>query len=133
LAKDVFLPLHVFFSGVGGQPKTERLVVVEKNVQWQEDVLRNATLTTSILHGKSPGLHTLKVWMVDPGIVVDAIMLDANAGKVAGYLWPSKPGSPKTQLRLLRLNNAEGRKWRTLTFKYRKVRSEFDRRIDCFT
>jgi hypothetical protein len=45
----------------------------EHNHGWQENVLRNAALTASIHQVSSPGKHTLKIWMVDPGIVLDAI------------------------------------------------------------
>jgi hypothetical protein len=45
----------------------------EHNRVWQQNVMRNAALTSSMPSVTAPGLHTLKIWMVDPGIVIDAI------------------------------------------------------------
>jgi hypothetical protein len=45
----------------------------ERNRTWQENVLRNAALASSIVQGANPGQHVLRIWMVDPGIVLDAI------------------------------------------------------------
>ena len=39
------------------------------------------------LHIDSPGEHTLKIWMVDPGIVIDKIMIDTG-GLKESYLGP---------------------------------------------
>jgi hypothetical protein len=60
----------------------------ERDPQWQENVLRNAALTTSRHTLSAAGLHTLKIWMVDPGIVLDAVLVDDDADDVSGYLWP---------------------------------------------
>ncbi len=62
----------------------------ENNRQWQQDVLRNAALTTSTHNIPSAGLHTLKIWMVDPGIVIDAIAAETGTPKPLGYLWPAE-------------------------------------------
>ena len=59
----------------------------ETDRHWQEDVLRNAALTASVHSIAAPGLHTLKIWMVDPGIVIDAIIGDGD-NAASGYLWP---------------------------------------------
>jgi hypothetical protein len=59
----------------------------ETDRHWQENVLRNAALTTSVHILVHPGLHTLKLWMVDPGIVIDAIIGDGGDGPL-GYSWP---------------------------------------------
>jgi hypothetical protein len=60
----------------------------ETDRHWQENVLRNAALTTSVHAIAPPGLHTLKIWMVDPGIVVDTIIGDGGDGGRLGYTWP---------------------------------------------
>jgi hypothetical protein len=67
----------------------------EHNRQWQEDVLRNAALTTSMHHLAVPGRHTLKIWMVDPGIVLDAIAADGGSGEPLGYVWPAETRAPQ--------------------------------------
>ncbi len=66
----------------------------ETDRHWQENVLRNAALTTSVHDIAHPGLHTLKIWMVDPGIVIDTIIGDAGNGPL-GYSWP--PETPNLQ------------------------------------
>lgn len=60
----------------------------ERDPQWQEDVLRNAALTSSVHAITGPGLHTLKIWMVDPGIVLDAIIGYGGTPPELGYTWP---------------------------------------------
>ena len=60
----------------------------ETDRRWQENVLRNAALTTSVHAIAHFGPHILKIWMVDPGIVVDAIIGDSGDGGGMGYTWP---------------------------------------------
>jgi hypothetical protein len=62
----------------------------ERNRQWQENVLRNAALTASVHAVAQPGLHTLKIWMVDPGIVIDAIAAENGGDQKLGYVWPEE-------------------------------------------
>jgi hypothetical protein len=52
------------------------------------DVLANLRrLTTTVRIIASPGRHTLTVWMVDPGVVLDKLVLDFNPPKDS-YLGP---------------------------------------------
>lgn len=60
----------------------------ETDRPWQEDVLRNAAVGSNSLAVAAPGLHTLKIWMVDPGIVIDSIAATDGQGQAPGYLWP---------------------------------------------
>ena len=60
----------------------------ETDRQWQENVLRNAALTSSVHPVTRPGLHTLKIWMVDPGIVIDALEGETAGAAKLGYIWP---------------------------------------------
>ena len=62
----------------------------ESDKRWQENVLRNAALTSSVQPVAGPGLHTLKIWMVDPGIVIDAIAGENNTGENLDYVWPAE-------------------------------------------
>ena len=41
-----------------------------------------------------PGLHVLKPWMVDPGLVVDAIIGDGGGVAGLGYTWPLETWNP---------------------------------------
>jgi hypothetical protein len=59
----------------------------ETDRRWQENVLRNAAPTASVQTIATPGLHTLKIWMVDPGIVIDTIIGDGGDAPL-GYVWP---------------------------------------------
>jgi hypothetical protein len=66
----------------------------ETDKRWQENVLRNAALTSSVHSIANPGLHVLKIWMVDPGIVIDAIEAETTGAAELGYVWP-----PETRIR----------------------------------
>jgi hypothetical protein len=92
------------FSVVTGQPQRYAIAVDdaplqiislpvsqdEHDRQWSENVLRNAALTTSLHPLAAAGLHTLKIWMVDPGIVVDAVMADDGHAGQPGYVWSAE-------------------------------------------
>jgi len=57
----------------------------ERDRRWQENVLRNlAEGSTTNLIGRA-GLHTLKVWMVDPGMVLDQIQAQTAGAGPSGY------------------------------------------------
>lgn len=62
--------------------------VDERDRTWQESVLRNASLATSTHDLGRPGLHTLNVWMVDPGLVMDTILMDGGCVQALGHGWP---------------------------------------------
>jgi hypothetical protein len=61
------------------------------NKEW-EDSVRNASRTIRSTHELSkPGFHTLKIWMVDPAVVLEKIVVDLG-GLKPSYLGP--PMSP---------------------------------------
>ncbi len=62
----------------------------ETDRRWQENVLRNAALTASVHVMARPGAHTLKIWMVDPGIVLDTIAGQTGPEPDLGYTWPAE-------------------------------------------
>ncbi len=66
-----------------------KLSTNEKDGWWQENVMRNAAITTSQHTVKTAGAHTLKIWMVDPGIVIDTIAADYGSNPKLGLLWPN--------------------------------------------
>ena len=72
----------------------------ETDRHWQEDVLCNAALTWSIHSIAQPGLHTLKIWMVDPGVVLDTIFAESGGVEDRGYVGPPETAlkKPNTQL-----------------------------------
>lgn len=57
---------------------------------WNEAVGRNIKIITSAHSIDGPGEHVLKFWMVDPGLVLQKIVVDA------GGLKPSYLGPPES-------------------------------------
>ena len=62
-------PTIVDFSAESGESG-------ESGARWSEGRLRNVLLSTSQHALTRPGRHTFKLWMVDPGVVVDKLVLD---------------------------------------------------------
>ena len=54
---------------------------------WETSVKNNARFVSARLPLVTPGYHTLKVWMVDPGVVVQKLVVDMG-GLKASYLGP---------------------------------------------
>jgi hypothetical protein len=56
---------------------------------WEQSVRDNARYVTSKHPIAAAGYHTFKVWMVDPGVVVERILIDTPASaKAVSYLGP---------------------------------------------
>jgi hypothetical protein len=62
----------------------------ERDPKWQENVLRNLSEAADTSSITQPGLHTLNVWMVDPGIVIDEIIASTGGAREVGYLGPAE-------------------------------------------
>lgn len=62
---------------------------VEWSSQWSLNVLQGAAVSESSHTVSAPGEHTLKIWMVDPGVVIDKIII-GNAP--ASHLGPPETG-----------------------------------------
>jgi hypothetical protein len=59
------------------------------NRDWEQSVSDNARYVTSKHRIAEPGYHTFKVWMVDPGVVLERILIDTPASAHAfSYLGP---------------------------------------------
>jgi len=54
---------------------------------WPETVLNQSRHLQATLNIPDPGHHTLKIWMVDPGVIVEKIILDTG-GLKRSYLGP---------------------------------------------
>jgi hypothetical protein len=65
----------------------------ERSPRWQQNVSRNAAINVTRHTVSAPGAQTLRIWMVDPGVVVDKMVLDL------GGLKPSYLGPPETAVR----------------------------------
>ena len=60
--------------------------------KWADNVLRNASINRSVHIISEPGKHTLKFWVIDPGVLLQKIMIDF------GGLKPSYEGPAETRL-----------------------------------
>jgi hypothetical protein len=54
---------------------------------WEKSVADNIIISTSAHHLKTPGKHTIKFWRVDPGVVLEKIVID-RGGLKPSYLGP---------------------------------------------
>jgi hypothetical protein len=90
-----FLPDRDFKIGISFDDETPQiLTVVPKefnaqngNREWEKTVMDNTRYVAGKLSVAEAGFHTLKVWMIDPGIVLEKIMLDTGGVKPS-YLGP---------------------------------------------
>ncbi|SDH05619.1 glycosyl hydrolase 115 family protein [Nonomuraea jiangxiensis] len=57
------------------------------NRQWERNTSENVTVTTTTHPITTPGVHTVKFWMVDPTVVLQRIVLDTG-GLLPSYLGP---------------------------------------------
>jgi hypothetical protein len=57
------------------------------NRDWERTVSDNVRKVTAALELPGPGAHTLKVWMVDPGVVLQKIIVDCGGARPS-YLGP---------------------------------------------
>ena len=64
------------------------------NRAWEQDVVNQARRCQATLNIARPGYHTLKVWMIDPGVVLEKIMVDMG-GLKQSYL-----GAPESYRQL---------------------------------
>ncbi|WP_049917106.1 glycosyl hydrolase 115 family protein [Halogeometricum pallidum] len=68
----------------------------EHDPEWQENVLRGAALGTTTHAVESAGGHTLRMWALDPGLVVDRIAVYAD-GERETYLGPRETAVPGSE------------------------------------
>jgi hypothetical protein len=72
----------------GAQPQiVDFNVSTESDRRWAENVMRNAAIDVTTHSIGTAGNHTLKIWMVDPGVVMDKIVIDLGGVKES-YLGP---------------------------------------------
>jgi hypothetical protein len=73
-------------------PRTVEIVGADVNSQdfsrdWARSVVDNARYAHTKLRFAKPGYHTLKFWMIDPGVVIEKIVVNTG-GLRASYLGP---------------------------------------------
>src|SRR5690606_16006710 len=59
----------------------------ESNRAWEESVANNVRVSFTRLKVDEPGQHTLKIWLVDPGVVYQKIIISKDRPKPS-YLGP---------------------------------------------
>lgn len=62
------------------------------NIDWEESVMYNGRIVISKHSIENPGNHTLKVWMTDPGVVLEKIVVNTG-GLKESYLGPPESHS----------------------------------------
>jgi hypothetical protein len=76
---------------VTGVPTTIVAAASPRNSnEWEKNVKDEARIVSTKVQIPSSGYHTLKVWMVDPGITLQKIFMDL------GGLKPSYLGPPES-------------------------------------
>ena len=80
--------LHRFAISVDDEsPKTIYVGADIDSDRWRQNVRRNSSIHTSSHYITKPGKHTLKIYYLDPGVVVDKAVLDFG-GLKQSYLGP---------------------------------------------
>jgi hypothetical protein len=78
----VLLPTRPLYPGLGvriavsldgGPEQVLDYATIGRSDEWRENVLRNAAVRTIPLKMLNPGNHELKVYALDPGVVLDRI------------------------------------------------------------
>jgi hypothetical protein len=62
----------------------------ESDRRWAENVMRNASIDVTTHSIAAAGKHILKIWMIDPGVVMDKIVIDFGGAKESYF------GPPET-------------------------------------
>jgi hypothetical protein len=91
------IPTHRIHPGRGlryavaidnGLPQVIDLETPENSPEWATNVLRGSAYGTT-MHAVTAGKHTIRVFMVDPGVVIDHLTLDLG-GLPKSYLPPAE-------------------------------------------
>jgi len=90
-----FLPRRGLHLAVSFDDETPQLVTLvpadyiaqHGNMDWEECVADNRRIVRTTHPLAKPGYHTLKIWMVDPGVVLEKIVVNLG-GEKPSYLGP---------------------------------------------
>ncbi|WP_163712974.1 glycosyl hydrolase 115 family protein [Mangrovibacterium lignilyticum] len=90
------VPTHPFYEGASvrcalavddAEPVIIDFKTVGRSNEWKQNVLKNAAVKSAKQMVAEPGKHKLKVWMVDPGVMIDQILIDLGGWK-SSYAFP---------------------------------------------
>ncbi len=79
--------LHYAISIDDEQPQIININADESEAAWRKDVAHNIKMLVTTHHIAKAGVHILKYWMVNPGVVLQKIVIDAG-GVQPNYLGP---------------------------------------------
>lgn len=92
------VPTHAPFAGIGvrcaiaiddATPVFVNFETKGRSEEWKQNVLRNASIQTVKQVVNKAGKHTLKIWMVDPGVLIDQVLIDLGGWKKS-YAFPKE-------------------------------------------
>jgi len=91
------IPTHPFAGGSlrfavaldEAAPQLVELVVQDGGAQWAQGVLNNTRIATTRLKVPMPGAHTLHIFGLEPGVVLDKLVIDCG-GLKPSYLGPAE-------------------------------------------
>ncbi|WP_304387760.1 glycosyl hydrolase 115 family protein [Mariniflexile sp. AS56] len=92
------VPTHAPHAGVGvrcavsiddAEPVIVDFQTFGRSDAWKENVLKNAAVQSVKQVVNKAGKHTLKIWMVDPGVMIDQILIDLGGWKQS-YSFPKQ-------------------------------------------
>ncbi|MCG9793169.1 glycosyl hydrolase 115 family protein [Flavobacterium algicola] len=96
---DVYLqavPTHALYEGRGvrcavaiddANPVIVDFQTFDRSETWKQNVLKNAAVESAKQIINKSGKHTLKIWMVDSGVMIDQILIDLGGWKKS-YMFP---------------------------------------------
>jgi hypothetical protein len=79
-------------DGAGPRELAASAGVEVSSKEWSQNVLNATTKVTATVRLDAPGPHVLRIYMLDPGVVLDKIVLNT------GGLRPSYLGPPETRV-----------------------------------
>ncbi|WP_372757187.1 glycosyl hydrolase 115 family protein [Mariniflexile sp.] len=92
------VPTHAPHAGVGvrcavaiddAQPVIVDFQTFERSDAWKQNVLKNAAVQSVKQIVNKAGKHTLRIWMVDPGVMLDQVLIDLGGWKQS-YSFPKQ-------------------------------------------
>jgi hypothetical protein len=72
----------------GEKPQLVNINPEKPGRSWDKNVADNINIQTTLHELKTPGAHTVKIWMVDPGIVLEKLVISPENYVEATYLGP---------------------------------------------